>query len=166
MAFALAGARVFDGESIRGGIAVAIESGRITEVAPEEQLATGIERRVLNGGFLVPGFIDVQVNGGGGALLNDNPTINTVKSAGCLTMAYRGVDSMLDSIRAVEASDPVCANICALNQPTKHCSRIAELDTQLTSDPGRRVKANGGWRRGRPSNIRFPTFARGRRRLI
>ena len=39
----------------------------------------GIERRILNGGLLVPGFIDVQVNGGGGALLNDNPTIDTVR---------------------------------------------------------------------------------------
>ena len=27
----------------------------------------------------MPGFIDVQVNGGGGALLNDNPTIDTVR---------------------------------------------------------------------------------------
>ena len=79
MAFALAGARVFDGESIRGGLAIVIEDDRITEVVPEENLAAGIGRRVLNGGLLVPGFIDVQVNGGGGALLNDNPTIDTVR---------------------------------------------------------------------------------------
>ncbi len=79
MAFALTGARVFDGESIRGGLAVVIGGGRITEVVPEEKLAAGIERRVLNGGLLAPGFLDVQVNGGGGALLNDNPTIDTVR---------------------------------------------------------------------------------------
>ncbi len=79
MAFALTGARVFDGESIRGGLAVVIDGDRIAEVVSEEKLASGIERRVLNGGLLVPGFIDVQVNGGGGALLNDNPTIDTVR---------------------------------------------------------------------------------------
>jgi N-acetylglucosamine-6-phosphate deacetylase len=79
MAFALAGARIFDGESIRGGIAIVIEGDRITEVVPEKKLAAGIGRRVLDGGLLVPGFIDVQVNGGGGALLNDNPTIDTVR---------------------------------------------------------------------------------------
>lgn len=79
MAFALTGARVFDGESIRSGLAVVIEGERIAEVVPEETLAAGIARRVLNGGLLVPGFIDVQVNGGGGALLNDNPTIDTVR---------------------------------------------------------------------------------------
>ena len=79
MAFALTGARVFDGESIRSGLAVIIDGDRIAEVVPEEKLASGIERRILNGGLLVPGFIDVQVNGGGGALLNDNPTIDTVR---------------------------------------------------------------------------------------
>jgi N-acetylglucosamine-6-phosphate deacetylase len=78
-AFALAGARVFDGERIRGGLAVVIEGDRIVEVVAEEKLAADIERRALTGGLLVPGFIDVQVNGGGGALLNDNPTIDTVR---------------------------------------------------------------------------------------
>ena len=79
MAFALTGARVFDGETIRSDLAVIVDGGRITEVAPEDKLASGIERRMLKGGLLVPGFIDVQMNGGGGALLNDNPTIDTVR---------------------------------------------------------------------------------------
>ena len=79
MAFALVGARVFDGDSIRGGLAVVIDGERIVEVELEQKLAPGIKRRILNGGLLVPGFIDVQVNGGGGALLNDSPTTNTVR---------------------------------------------------------------------------------------
>jgi N-acetylglucosamine-6-phosphate deacetylase len=79
MAFALTGARVFDGESIRNEMAVVIDGVRITEVIAVKNLAKGVERRILNGGLLVPGFIDVQVNGGGGALLNDNPTVTTVR---------------------------------------------------------------------------------------
>ena len=79
MAFALTDAGVFDGETIRSGLAVVIDGARIVEVAAEQKLASGVERLVLNGGLLVPGFIDVQVNGGGGALLNDNPTIDTVR---------------------------------------------------------------------------------------
>jgi N-acetylglucosamine-6-phosphate deacetylase len=79
MAFALTGARVFDGGSIRGGLAVVIDGERIAEVMTEQKLASGIDRRNLDGGLLVPGFIDVQVNGGGGALLNDSPTIDTVQ---------------------------------------------------------------------------------------
>lgn len=79
MAFALTGARVFDGESIRNDMAVVIDDARVAEVVAAKNLAKGVERRALNGGFLVPGFIDVQVNGGGGALLNDNPTVTTVR---------------------------------------------------------------------------------------
>ena len=78
MAFALTGARIFDGESIHNGMAVVIDGSRIGEVVPVEDLPKDIERCVLKAGLLVPGFIDVQVNGGGGALLNDNPTVNTV----------------------------------------------------------------------------------------
>ena len=47
MAFALTGARVFDGESIRDGLAVVIDGARIAEVVAVENLAKGIERRVL-----------------------------------------------------------------------------------------------------------------------
>lgn len=79
MAFAITGARVFDGETIRSGLAVVVDGSRIAKVVTEDKLAAGIERRVLNGGFLVPGFIDVQVNGGGGSLLNDNPTVDAVR---------------------------------------------------------------------------------------
>ena len=79
MGFALTGARVFDGESIRNDMAVVVDGARIIDIVAVENLPKSIERRVLKAGLLVPGFIDVQVNGGGGALLNDNPTIDTVR---------------------------------------------------------------------------------------
>ena len=79
MAFALTGARIFDGESIHNEMAVVIDGSRIGEVVAFENLPKDIERRILKAGLLVPGFIDVQVNGGGGALLNDNPTVATVR---------------------------------------------------------------------------------------
>ncbi len=79
MAFALTGARVFDGEAMRGGFAVVIDGERIREVVPVDKIDREIERVALRGGILAPGFVDVQVNGGGGALLNDNPTSEIVK---------------------------------------------------------------------------------------
>lgn len=79
MAVALTGARVFDGETMRDGLAVVIDGPRITEVVAENKLAGAIERHRLSGGLLAPGFIDVQVNGGGGALLNADPTAATVR---------------------------------------------------------------------------------------
>lgn len=78
MSLALTGARVFDGEVIHSGLAVVIDGARIAEVVTAEGLARDIRRRVLNGGLLVPGYIDVQVNGGGGALLNDAPSVECV----------------------------------------------------------------------------------------
>jgi len=75
--FALTGARIFDGERIRESDAVIVSGGTIEAVLPLAALDPSIERRDLAGGLLAPGFIDVQVNGGGGALLNDNPTVET-----------------------------------------------------------------------------------------
>ncbi|MGQ0486312.1 MAG: N-acetylglucosamine-6-phosphate deacetylase [Hyphomicrobiales bacterium] len=79
MTYALTGGRIFDGDTFRDGRAVIVDGSRIADVIADERIASGIERRRLSGGLLVPGFIDVQVNGGGGALLNENPTVETVK---------------------------------------------------------------------------------------
>jgi N-acetylglucosamine-6-phosphate deacetylase len=80
MAFAFTGACVFDGESFQDGMAVVVEGRRISQFVPERELAAGVENQKLAGGLLVPGFIDVQVNGGGGALLNHNPSVDVVKT--------------------------------------------------------------------------------------
>lgn len=79
MGFALTGARVFTGESFLDDHAVIVDVGRITAVVPRANLRdTPVTE--LAGGILAPGFIDVQVNGGGGALLNDNPSVDTVRT--------------------------------------------------------------------------------------
>ena len=79
MAYALTGARVFDGETMRGGLAVVIDGARIIDLVQQGKIAAKVEQHNLHGGILAPGFIDVQVNGGGGALLNDNPTVDTIR---------------------------------------------------------------------------------------
>ena len=62
--------RLFDGEKWFDNVCVSIEQGRIKAIVP----ATGPVRA----GVMVPGFIDVQVNGGGGALFNSAPTLQTL----------------------------------------------------------------------------------------
>jgi N-acetylglucosamine-6-phosphate deacetylase len=81
MAFALVGARVFDGERMRDGAAVVIDGGRVAEVEPAADLAPGIERRRV-AGLLAPGFVDVQINGGGGVLFNADPTVDAIRAIG------------------------------------------------------------------------------------
>ncbi len=79
MAFALTGARVFDGDSIRDSHSVVIDGARITDVVANDRIGAGVERRQLDGGLLAPGFIDIQVNGGGGALFNGDPGVDTIR---------------------------------------------------------------------------------------
>ena len=79
MVFALTGARIFDGESFLDDHAVLIDEARIQAVVRRRDVHPIVEQRNLGGGILAPGFIDVQVNGGGGALLNDNPDAATVR---------------------------------------------------------------------------------------
>lgn len=70
---ALTGARVFTGERLVDGHAVLVEGGRIAGVMPEAELPADAAREALAGGILAPGFVDVQVNGGGGVLFNERP---------------------------------------------------------------------------------------------
>lgn len=59
----LRGAGLFDGWRLHESAALVIEDGRIAGIVPDD--GTGTD---LGGGLLAPGFIDLQVNGGGGAL--------------------------------------------------------------------------------------------------
>jgi N-acetylglucosamine-6-phosphate deacetylase len=76
--FALAGCRIFDGISFVDDHAVVIDGDSIVAVVARNSVAPGTEARDLDGGLLAPGFVDVQVNGGGGALLNGSPDLGTV----------------------------------------------------------------------------------------
>jgi N-acetylglucosamine-6-phosphate deacetylase len=69
----LSGARIFDGERFFDDHAAVVEAGRIAAIVPYSDRPRGA-RRDLAGGLLAPGYIDVQVNGGGGVLFNDDPT--------------------------------------------------------------------------------------------
>jgi N-acetylglucosamine-6-phosphate deacetylase len=72
--FAITGAEIFDGAQSRADHAVIVENGRIADLLPRAQLGAGMHIERLDGGLLAPGFVDLQVNGGGGVMLNDAPT--------------------------------------------------------------------------------------------
>ena len=82
MATALTNARLLLDQGFETGPAVLIDEGRIAAVAPPSEMPTSAERVDLDGAILAPGFIDVQVNGGGGVLFNDAPTVETIRAIG------------------------------------------------------------------------------------
>jgi N-acetylglucosamine-6-phosphate deacetylase len=72
---AIAADRVFDGEKIHSDLAVVFEGSQILALVPRSAVSALVETRALpDGVWLAPGFIDVQVNGGGDFLFNDAPT--------------------------------------------------------------------------------------------
>ncbi len=81
MAEALVNGRVLLDGGFVTDAAVVIEDGRIAALVREGELAD-VPRFDLRGQTLVPGFIDVQVNGGGDRLFNDDPSAETIAAIG------------------------------------------------------------------------------------
>lgn len=72
---------VFDGRQWHRGSAVLIDERRIRDIAACGDVPAGWpQRRLPAGSILAPGFIDLQVNGGGGVLLNDDPTPEAMRA--------------------------------------------------------------------------------------
>jgi len=72
--------RILAGEKFADGLVVVIEAGQIAAIVGERKVKDiKADTRIdLNGGWLITGFIDVQVNGGG-VLLNNAPTVETLR---------------------------------------------------------------------------------------
>ena len=73
------GARLFDGESFRDDCALVTEGEDIRALVPYGERPAG-ETVDLGGGMLAPGFVDWQVNGGGGHLFNQTPTPAAIRA--------------------------------------------------------------------------------------
>ena len=69
---AITGGRIFDGWEWHDGKALVVESGRVRSISDE--MSPSARRIDAEGALIVPGFIDLQVNGGGGVMFNSEPT--------------------------------------------------------------------------------------------
>ncbi|MEE3360393.1 MAG: N-acetylglucosamine-6-phosphate deacetylase [Pseudomonadota bacterium] len=112
---ALTGARVFDGAVLHENAAVLLSDGCFEAIVPAAE-AQGVNITDLGGGILSPGFVDVQVNGGGGVLFNDQPDSTALKimaEAHANLGATRILPTLITDTRdkveaAIEAVDEAC----------------------------------------------------------
>ncbi len=75
--------RVFDGEKLHQGLAVLLENGRVNALLPQAEIDAEIASIIdLKYHILAPGLIDIQVNGGGGVMFNDAPSVETIRKIG------------------------------------------------------------------------------------
>ena len=88
------GIRLFDGNTWHDDAELAVEGGRF--IAPDN-VPAGAEAIDAGGLLAVPGFIDLQVNGGGGINFNDDPSVSTIERI-CAAHAHFGTTALLPTL--------------------------------------------------------------------
>ena len=108
------GARIFDGNVFHQQSALLISGTRIVAIIPHTAVTDDHEVVMLDGGILSPGFVDLQVNGGGGVMFNDTPS---VKSLATISSAHRqlGTTSFLPTL-ITDVPEATIAAIDAVQQ--------------------------------------------------
>ena len=110
---AVAASRVFDGMRVHEDAAVLIDGSRIAAVVPRGRIPrTASVRELPRETWLAPGFIDIQVNGGGDALFNDEPTPDTIRT---IVTAHRkfGTTALLPTLIS-DSSEKVATALAAV----------------------------------------------------
>ncbi|MBR9876712.1 MAG: N-acetylglucosamine-6-phosphate deacetylase [Vibrionaceae bacterium] len=105
--YALSNCKIYTGSDVLHEHAVIIENDLIQSVVPVAELPKGIEVKDLNGANLSPGFIDLQLNGCGGVMLNDDITPKTMQimheanlKSGCTSYLPTLITSSDEDMRA------------------------------------------------------------------
>ncbi|MEO1537888.1 MAG: N-acetylglucosamine-6-phosphate deacetylase [Pseudomonadota bacterium] len=136
------GGRIFDGARLVTGRAARFEGEVFAGFVDPSQGRTGIIE--LNDDILSPGFVDLQVNGGGGVMLNDVPSVETVSR---IAAAHRGLgtvrllptlitDTPEATTRAIDAvADAIASRVpgvAGLHLEGPHIARAGAHDPGLT----------------------------------
>ncbi|MFC7054198.1 N-acetylglucosamine-6-phosphate deacetylase [Hansschlegelia quercus] len=114
--FVLKPQRLFDGQAFRDGAVVLVDGQRIAAVGADADMPSEVARIVVEG-LLAPGFIDVQVNGGGGVLLNDDPSPAAMAA---IARAHRrfGTTGLLPTL-ITDTSERMAAALAASDQAVR-----------------------------------------------
>src|SRR4051812_48664626 len=81
--FLLTNCHIYTGEETLTGKAILIDNGKITAIGSQADFSADVSTIDLRGSSVAPGFIDLQINGGGGWFFTQYPT------AECMEAMYR-----------------------------------------------------------------------------
>ena len=129
MLTALVNGRVLRAGALRDGEAVLLDGDRIAGVVSASEIPADAARHDLDGAMLLPGFIDTQVNGGGGVLFNDSPTVEGIAAIGAAhrrfgttgflpTLISDDLDTVAAAIAAVAGTDTIAPTMPPIAPPT------------------------------------------------
>lgn len=105
---------------LQSGMALIVDNGHIDKIIPAGQIGEDLPIVDLNGHRLIPGLVDLQVNGGNGVLFNDSPTVASLQriaeahwqfgtTAFLPTLISDDLDKVKIAIKAV--SDAIAAGV-------------------------------------------------------
>lgn len=83
--------QLFDGQVFRPNMALLVDAGRVVDIGTRPETARAVS------GVITPGFVDLQVNGGGGVMLNNTPTVEGIAT---ILQAHRrfGTTSLMPTV--------------------------------------------------------------------
>lgn len=97
MATALTHARLFDGERWHDNSALLIDGSKVAGIVAEGDIPPGTALIECANAVIIPGFIDLQVNGGGGVMLNDDRSVDGIAKI-CAAHAQFGTTGLLPTL--------------------------------------------------------------------
>ncbi len=112
------GSQIFDGHRRYHDCALLIEDGIIRAIKSKHDIPKNYQQIVVSPGLICPGFVDLQVNGGGGILLNDSPTVETMQTI-CKAHLSFGTTSLLPTL-ITDGLDKTLAAINAAQESTNN----------------------------------------------
>lgn len=120
MTYALVNAKIYTGRKVLDNFAIIIDDDSILDIIADDKLNQHLKTIDLNGAFVSPGFIDLQLNGCGGVMFNDDISVETLRimhkanlKSGCsqflptlITSSDEDIVAAIETIRTYQQQFP------------------------------------------------------------
>jgi N-acetylglucosamine-6-phosphate deacetylase len=114
---AIHGGEILVDDAFRSDVCVLVCDGAIKDIVSQSDAPSQADDYDLNGGYLTAGFIDLQVNGGGGVMFNDAPSVQTIEKIAAAHRAF-GTTGFLPTLIS-DDFDIIREAICAVDEAIK-----------------------------------------------